>query len=61
MSTLRSFFTTLYHDEQGLTTVEYAIAGGLIGAVVVTAFTSIGTTVLAKLNALLSALGGTPS
>lgn len=58
MSTLRSFFSNLYHDDKGLTTVEYAIAGGLIGAIVVATFTSIGTAVLAKLNALLTALTG---
>lgn len=58
MPTFKHLATHLYHDEKGLTTVEYAIAGGLIGAVVVTAFTSIGTAVLAKLNALLTALTG---
>ncbi|MGH8520950.1 MAG: Flp family type IVb pilin [Gammaproteobacteria bacterium] len=29
-------------DESGLTTVEYAVAGGLIAAVVVTAFITLG-------------------
>lgn len=58
MFTLKNFFTELYRDEQGLTTVEYAIAGGLIGALVVGTFTSIGSAVLAKLNALLTALTG---
>lgn len=32
-------------DEEGLTTVEYAIAGGLVGAAVVLAFVNLGTTV----------------
>ena len=32
-------------DEEGLTTVEYAIAGSLVGLAVVTAFTDLGTTV----------------
>ena len=32
-------------DEEGLTTVEYAIAGSLVGAAVVTAFTGLGTQV----------------
>jgi pilus assembly protein Flp/PilA len=48
-------------DEEGLTTVEYAVAGGLISAVVVTAFTNLGQAVLVKINALITALGGTPS
>lgn len=37
--------TKLMHflrDEQGLTTVEYAIAGGLVGAAVIAAFQLLG-------------------
>jgi pilus assembly protein Flp/PilA len=29
-------------DEEGLTTVEYAIAGGLVGAAVIAAFVALG-------------------
>ena len=32
-------------DESGLTTVEYAVAGALVAAAVVTAFTNLGTAV----------------
>jgi pilus assembly protein Flp/PilA len=32
-------------DEEGLTTVEYAIAGGLVGAAVIAAFQALGITV----------------
>ena len=32
-------------EEEGLTTVEYAIAGSLVGLAVVTAFTDLGTAV----------------
>ena len=32
-------------DEEGLTTVEYAIAGGLVGAAIVLAFIALGGTV----------------
>ncbi|MGH8507471.1 MAG: Flp family type IVb pilin [Gammaproteobacteria bacterium] len=32
-------------DESGLTTVEYAVAGGLIAAAVVVAFVNLGVTV----------------
>lgn len=32
-------------DEEGLTTVEYAIAGALVGAAVVAAFTALGVQV----------------
>jgi len=35
----------LIKEEEGLTTVEYAIAGSLVGAAVVTAFSDLGTAV----------------
>ena len=39
-------------DEQGLTTVEYAIAGALVAAAVVTAFTSLGQAVAGRIDGL---------
>lgn len=48
-------------DEDGLTIVEYAVAGGLITAAVALAFTNLGEAVLVKINALITALGGTPA
>jgi len=39
-------------EEEGLTTVEYAIAGGLIGLAVVGAFQALGVTVGAEINAI---------
>jgi len=42
MKTLMKFI----RDEKGLTTVEYAIAGGLVGAAVITAFQLLGGRVL---------------
>jgi pilus assembly protein Flp/PilA len=47
-------------DEEGLTIVEYAVAAGMIAAVVVVAFTNLGTTVLGIINGLITAMGGTP-
>jgi pilus assembly protein Flp/PilA len=38
MNHLSAFF----RDEEGLTTVEYAIAGGLVGAAVIAAFLALG-------------------
>jgi pilus assembly protein Flp/PilA len=32
-------------DEEGLTTVEYAVAGGLVALAVITAFTALGANV----------------
>lgn len=43
-------------DEEGLTTVEYAIAGGLIGLAVVGAFRTLGTTVGTEINAINTAI-----
>lgn len=37
-------------DEEGLTTVEYAVAGGLIAAVVIGAFVALGGTVGDKID-----------
>jgi pilus assembly protein Flp/PilA len=43
-------------DEEGLTTVEYAVAGGLISAAVIAAFTLLGAnvdTIIRGITALL--------
>ena len=39
-------------DEEGLTTVEYAIAGALVAAAVVAAFTNLGAQVAARIEQL---------
>ena len=44
-------------DEEGLTTVEYAIAGGLIGLVVITAFQALGGNVGRIIQAISDLLG----
>ena len=43
-------------DEEGLTTVEYAIAGGLVGAGVITAFSDLGGEVFRVINEIYLAL-----
>ena len=43
-------------DEEGLTTVEYAIAGGLVGAAVIVAFTELGAAVGAVITEITTAL-----
>lgn len=48
-------------DEEGLTIVEYAVAGGLITAGVVGAFTLLGDTVEDVIEGIITALGGTPA
>jgi len=43
-------------DEQGLTTVEYAIAGGLVGAAVITAFVLLGDQVNLEIQGITNEL-----
>jgi pilus assembly protein Flp/PilA len=43
-------------DEEGLTTVEYAIAGGLVGAGVIAAFRLLGVEVARVITAITGAL-----
>jgi pilus assembly protein Flp/PilA len=45
MIDLKKTLKALWKDDEGLTTVEYAVAGGLIAAVVVGAFITLGGTV----------------
>jgi pilus assembly protein Flp/PilA len=55
---IRNKVERFIRDEEGLTTVEYAVAGGLIAAAVVTAFVLLGEEVLEKINAIIDALQG---
>ena len=43
-------------EEEGLTTVEYAIAGGLVGAAVIVAFTDLGTAVSGVVTGITTTL-----
>ncbi|MGF1889227.1 Flp family type IVb pilin [Photobacterium profundum] len=45
MQNFKQSLIEFWKDEEGLTTVEYAIAGSLVGAAVVTAFTNLGNEV----------------
>ncbi len=47
-----------WKDEKGLTTVEYAIAGGLVAAGVIGAFQLLGTGVFNVINYLQGMLNG---
>ena len=49
---------TLLRDEEGLTMVEYAVAGALISAAAVAAFTDLGAAVIAKITAITGAITG---
>jgi pilus assembly protein Flp/PilA len=48
------------HEEEGLTTVEYAIAGGLVGAAVILAFTNLGAKVAAVIDSITGSLQTAP-
>jgi pilus assembly protein Flp/PilA len=45
-------------NEEGLTTVEYAIAGAMVGAAVIAAFVLLGGNVRNVINAIAGVIGG---
>ena len=49
---MKKIILDFMRDEEGLTTVEYAVAGSLIAAAVVAAFRTLGTTVGAEITAI---------
>lgn len=49
---LKQILNKLWHGDEGLTTVEYAIAGGLVAAVLVVAFQLLGGNVAASITTL---------
>ena len=57
MRNLKQAVIAFIREEEGLTVVEYAIAGGLVGLAVVTAFTSLGTAVADKIQEIITAIG----
>ncbi|MGF1862001.1 Flp family type IVb pilin [Photobacterium profundum] len=56
MQNFKQSLIEFWKDEEGLTTVEYAIAGSLVGAAVVGAFTSLGTKVTASITSMTTAI-----
>jgi pilus assembly protein Flp/PilA len=50
MNTIVKKFASFIKEEDGLTTVEYAVAGTLVALAVVGAFTQLGTTVSSSIN-----------
>jgi pilus assembly protein Flp/PilA len=55
-----SSLISVWKKEEGLTTVEYAIAGGLVAASVITAFQLLGGGVGRVINYLQTTLNGVP-
>lgn len=56
MNSLKQAVMDFVREEEGLTVVEYAIAGGLVGLFVVQAFRTLGTAVGGEINALEAAI-----
>ncbi|MNN21313.1 Flp/Fap pilin component [compost metagenome] len=56
MQTIKASVVKFVKDEDGLTIVEYAVAGGLVTALVVAIFTTLGTAVQTKMQTLCTAL-----
>ena len=55
---MKKFILDFMRDEEGLTTVEYAVAGSLVAAAVVTAFTLLGGGVKTSIDCLTTSVGG---
>ena len=55
---MKNLILSFLRDEEGLTTVEYAVAGALITVAVVTAFTTLGGSVDGTIRIIDGALPG---
>ena len=58
MQTIKASVMKFVKDEDGLTIVEYAVAGGLITLAVAAAFTALGTAITTQIDRLSSCMGG---
>jgi len=57
---MKTFILSFLRDEEGLTTVEYAVAGSLIALAVVTAFTDLGTAVGDAIDSITGVINPAP-
>jgi pilus assembly protein Flp/PilA len=53
---MKKLIVAFLKDEEGLTMVEYAIAGALVSIACVAAFTSLGSAVALRIGALVTAI-----
>jgi pilus assembly protein Flp/PilA len=53
---MKKFLVAFFKDEEGLTMVEYAVAGSLVAVACVTAFTSLGTAIGNKIQDIINAV-----
>jgi pilus assembly protein Flp/PilA len=54
---MKKFVVAFLQDEEGLTMVEYAIAGSLVAATAAATFTLLGSAIVTKITALITAMG----
>ena len=54
---MKKFIVSFLKDEEGLTMVEYAIAGALVAAGAVLVFTTLGQNVSTRINNLATDVG----
>ena len=54
---MKKFFVAFLQDEEGLTMVEYAIAGALVAAGCVVAFTNLGDAIVKQIGVLTTDVG----
>lgn len=51
---MKKYFACFLRDEEGLTMVEYAIAGSLVAATAAFTFTNLGNAIVAAINTLIA-------
>jgi pilus assembly protein Flp/PilA len=56
MNNLKQAVLNFIREEEGLTVVEYAVAGGLISLAVVASFTALGDAVVLRIGELIAAI-----
>jgi len=56
LQTIKTSVLKFVNDEEGLTAVEYAVAGGLVSLGVVAAFTNLGAAITNTINLLIAAM-----
>ena len=56
---MSKFVTKFLNDESGATAIEYGLIAALIAVVIITAVTSLGSTIKTKFNAVVTGMGGT--
>lgn len=56
---LKKLFMDFVREEEGLTMVEYAVAGGMIAGALVLIFTDLGSAVGDQICEIITSLGGT--